>query len=68
MHKQWTKHIYAGFILSNIDCTQVAYLIDLHTFLGRPFIAAVSTTPPDEDAVYGAFPQVNESNQEKSEK
>eukprot|EP01147_Barroeca_monosierra_P002223 gene2223-5234_t len=47
----------SGTAYSLIAVDEVAYLIDLHTFLGRPFIAAVSTTPPDEDAVYGAFPQ-----------
>ncbi|EGD80824.1 hypothetical protein PTSG_11725 [Salpingoeca rosetta] len=47
----------SGTAYSLVAVDEVAHLIDLHTFLGRPFAAAISTTPADQDGVFGRFPQ-----------
>ena len=49
----------SGAAYSLVAPDELPYLIDLHTFLGRQFVAAVSSTPGSQDGVYGRFPQVN---------
>eukprot|EP00043_Microstomoeca_roanoka_P020535 m.250789 g.250789 ORF g.250789 m.250789 type:complete len:800 (-) comp17180_c0_seq3:142-2541(-) len=46
-----------GTAYSLVGVDEGAYLIDLHTFLGRAFIAATPSTPEDKDGVFGKIPQ-----------
>eukprot|EP00049_Salpingoeca_infusionum_P005520 m.93138 g.93138 ORF g.93138 m.93138 type:complete len:842 (+) comp12995_c3_seq2:51-2576(+) len=46
----------SGTAISLVSPDEVPYVIDLHIFLGRPFIAATSETTKDTDGVLGKTP------------